>query len=433
MWNFGARRSGRSESGNEPGCFPSLGLSAITTLHMIAAMECHLSVEDARRRDFFSAYNRRPPDARDNSPPGRCEARDRKVKLSSILHTSSGGEFGASDLGGFRPAEKTPTEPPAGHGGQFSLPCVAALNLSPNPGDLEGNLRMAEEEISRAKRDHPFLKWVVLPELFTSGYSDLATSSARHAEDAEHGMSVWLFSALAHDLGLFIAYGFPESLLRGGVSNSANLVGPEGPGALLTYRKKNLVRTTSEHGVFVPGFEVPVVEAGGMRVALVVCWDLGHPETVREAAMDGADLILAPAAWRDPWGPQYDLARALDNGVYVASANQLGRYLEASFTAPGSVHAPDGLLASKECGRASSPSTRLSPHAGGTASATHCGPPKPASGKPVRRKAERASLRVSGTARTMQNGAPAGSRWSEFMNAVEETWVKMQMCLPDFC
>jgi 5-aminopentanamidase len=82
-----------------------------------------------------------------------------------------------------------------------------------------------------------------------------------------------------------------------------------------------------------------------LRVALVICWDLGFPEVVREAALKGAGLVLASAGWRDPWGPQYDLAcaaRALDNGVYLASANQLGDYPEARFGARGGVYGPDG-------------------------------------------------------------------------------------------
>jgi predicted amidohydrolase len=67
---------------------------------------------------------------------------------------------------------------------------------------------------------------------------------------------------------------------------------------------------------------------------------------VREAALNGAELVLTPAGWRRPWGRQYALAcaaRALDNAVYLASANQLGDYPEAGFDTPGGVYGPDGL------------------------------------------------------------------------------------------
>ncbi|CAN5682290.1 hypothetical protein BH20ACT10_BH20ACT10_18430 [soil metagenome] len=268
--------------------------------------------------------------------------------------------------GGLDAAYVRSTErPPAEFDGKPPLPSVASLNLSPKSGALETNLRMAEEEIRRAKREDPSIKWIVLPELFTSGYADLENVSL-HAEDAHHGMSVWRLSSLAHELDVFIAYGFPERLPGGGTATSANLVGPGSGGPLLTYRKKNLVETTPEHRVFTPGSSLPVVEAGGMRVALVICWDIGHPEMVREAAASGAELILAPAAWRDPWGPQYDLAcaaRALDNAVYIASANQKGDYPEAAFHAPGGIFGPDGSRASEVRGAAAV--ARLDPDAPG--------------------------------------------------------------------
>jgi 5-aminopentanamidase len=228
-------------------------------------------------------------------------------------------------------------------------PLVAALHLGPEPGDVSANLVLAERAVTAAKHAHPALRWVVLPELFTAGYADLSAIRGR-AEDAGRGRSARFVASLARRLGLYIAYGFPELRRSGEVSDSANLVGPRG--LLLTYRKRRLVRTTDEPDVFVPGREVPVVRAGGAHVALVICWDLGSPDAVREAALKGANLVLAPAGWRYPWGRQYELAcaaRALDNAIYLASANQLGDYPEARFDTPGGVYGPDGIRA---CGRA---------------------------------------------------------------------------------
>lgn len=233
-------------------------------------------------------------------------------------------------------------------------PAVATLNLGPNPGDVEHNLSLAERSIREAKGREPALRWVVLPELFTCGYSGLE-GVHRFAEDAERGESARFFVSLSRELGVSIAYGFPERVPGStvGVFDSANLVGPGG--VLATYRKRNLVETTPEYRVFTPGAELPVVEAGGFRVALAVCWDLGFPEVAREAAARGADLVLAPAAWREPWGAQYELscaARALDSGIYLASANQIGIYPEARFGGMGHVYGPDGGRLSRSFGAA---------------------------------------------------------------------------------
>jgi predicted amidohydrolase len=240
------------------------------------------------------------------------------------------------------------------HGGTPHLPLsIAALNLSPEPGGVRHNLRLAGRVIRRLCRRDPSLRWVVLPELFTCGYSDLGYVH-RHAEDAESGESARYFASLARELGIFVAYGFPETGPAAGVFDSANLVGPDG--VIATYRKRNLVETTLEYRVFAVGADLPVVEAGGLRVALAVCWDLGFPEVAREAAAGGAELVLAPAAWREPWGTQYALscaARALDSGIHLASANQIGDYPEARFGTPGHVYGPDGARISRRLGAAS--------------------------------------------------------------------------------
>lgn len=228
---------------------------------------------------------------------------------------------------------------------------VACLNLSPSVGEVQENLSLAEREIRAAASAHRDVRWVVLPELFTSAYSSLE-DIRRYAEDAMEGPSARRFAALARELGVYIAYGFPE-ITSGSpyLYDSASLVGPEG--VLSIYRKRHLVQTTREPEVFTPGDDLPVVEAGGLRVTVAICWDLGFPEVAREAAMMGAELVLAPCGWRDPWGPQYEIscaARALDNGIYVASANQLGGYPEARFSTPGHVYGPDGLRVSHDAG-----------------------------------------------------------------------------------
>jgi 5-aminopentanamidase len=240
------------------------------------------------------------------------------------------------------------------HGGTPRLPVsVAALNLGAEPGGVGENLRLAGRAIRGLCARDPHVRWVVLPELFTCGYSDLG-SVHRYAEDAVSGVSARFFAGLARELGVFVAYGFPERGPAGGVYDSANLAGPGG--VVATYRKRNLVETTLEYRVFAAGADLPVVEAGGLRVALAVCWDLGFPEVAREAATGGAELVLAPAAWREPWGAQYHLscaARALDSGIHLASANQLGDYPEARFCAPGHVYGPDGVRISERLGAAS--------------------------------------------------------------------------------
>src|SRR5918997_4350866 len=168
--------------------------------------------------------------------PRDCKVRRRRilrrgVGMAQVIHGGFGPSV-ASDAS-VETADTVVSAPQKTHS-------VAALNLGPKPGDVGGNLLLAERAIVEAKLAHPDLGWVVLPELFTSGYSNLAAIH-RYAEDAEHGASVGFFSSIAGGLGLYIAYGFPERMPgtvdAAGVCDSANLVGPDG--VVLTYRKRH--------------------------------------------------------------------------------------------------------------------------------------------------------------------------------------------------
>ena len=65
---------------------------------------------------------------------------------------------------------------PGGEGPDGALPAPLPWprsTLSPEPGDTRGNLLLAEKEIAAALAAEPSLRFVVLPELFTCGYSAL--------------------------------------------------------------------------------------------------------------------------------------------------------------------------------------------------------------------------------------------------------------------
>lgn len=83
-----------------------------------------------------------------------------------------------------------------------------------------------------------------------------------------------------------------------------------------TYRKVQLPLTEASAGI-TPGDSVPVFDTDFGRVALLICQDVSFPEPAREAAIQGAELLLVPI-----WGGKTSLvrARAVEHGVYVAAS-----------------------------------------------------------------------------------------------------------------
>ena len=108
------------------------------------------------------------------------------------------------------------------------------------------------------------------------------------------------------------------------------LVVVDGDGLRASYRKIHLYDSFGfkESDRLVAGPRTPcVVEAAGLRVGLMTCYDLRFPELSRELSRVGVDLLVVPAAWVA--GPRkvhhwrtLVTARAVENVAYVAAVGQ---------------------------------------------------------------------------------------------------------------
>ncbi len=162
----------------------------------------------------------------------------------------------------------------------------------------------------------------VLPEFFATGYQFLdSAEAARLAEPIPEGPTTHDLAAFCRSNDCCIVAGLPEAA-PDGTYNSALLVGPDG--FIATYRKIHLFAL--EKTLFRPGdrpFSVCV--ARGARVGIMICFDHLFPESARSLALLGAELLAHPANLVLPEiGQQTMAVRALENGVYAATANRVG-------------------------------------------------------------------------------------------------------------
>ena len=141
---------------------------------------------------------------------------------------------------------------------------------------------------------------------------------------------------IARRLGCYIQTGSfleRDSAFPGHVFNTTVLVGPSG--VLSKYRKVNTWIPwevhTSPHdleGYNEDPFPVADTELG--RIAVATCYDWLFPETIRELAFRGAEVLVRISAYMDPWGATAPMdwwtmvnrTRALENTAYVVAANQ---------------------------------------------------------------------------------------------------------------
>jgi len=184
------------------------------------------------------------------------------------------------------------------------------------------------------------LDLVVCPELFMSGYN-VGSHLHELAEPAD-GPFAQSVADLARQTRTAICYGYPE---RDGktVYNSALVV--SGTGAVLANHRKLAIPPGFEQDFFAPGSQLTGFELGAMKCALVICYDVEFPETVRAACMTGAQVVIIPTALGAQWDQvahRVVPARAFENGCYALYANHAGSEGDITYAGASCIVGPDG-------------------------------------------------------------------------------------------
>ncbi|KAF1056900.1 MAG: Omega-amidase YafV [Pseudomonas delhiensis] len=160
---------------------------------------------------------------------------------------------------------------------------------------------------------------VVLPEMFTTGFS---MDSSALAEPEEGATYAWLREQAAR-LSAVVTGSLIVRAVDGSYRNRLLWVRPDG--GVAHYDKRHLFRMAGEHEHYSPGDAQVVLEWRGWRIRPLVCYDLRFPAWSRDA--EGTDLLLYTANWPAPRRQHWNRllpARAIENLCYVAAVNRVG-------------------------------------------------------------------------------------------------------------
>ena len=219
---------------------------------------------------------------------------------------------------------------------------VALLQANATPLDERANLATIEAAAVEAAAVGADV--LVTPELFPLGYDPLGIDAAFDAGSLPQLRRELAALAARHGIGLLYSVPHPDG--AGRLNISATLLDAAGR-EVLNYGKVHLFGA-DERTAFVGATEPPgVVSFCGVNVAMVICYDVEFPETVRAAALRGADVVLVPTALAHGFDEVPQLlvrARALENHVAIAYANHCGTEAGVAFGGGSVIAGPDGAL-----------------------------------------------------------------------------------------
>jgi omega-amidase len=158
---------------------------------------------------------------------------------------------------------------------------------------------------------------IVLPEMFTTGFSMNALANAEEPGGATeqwlHGVAKQRRCAITGSIAVHD---------DGGVYNRMLFATPNG---VQHYDKRHLFRMAGEHQRYLPGADRVIVTWRDWRINLQVCYDLRFPVFSRN--IGDYDLLVYVANWpakrRLHWR-QLLIARAIENQACVLGVNRIG-------------------------------------------------------------------------------------------------------------
>lgn len=213
-------------------------------------------------------------------------------------------------------------------------------------GDPKANRERVAEWLEKdIKENNP--DTVVLPEMWTTAYT---LPELNDIADENGQPSIDFLKEQATKYNVNIIGGSVANKKNGGIYNSALVVDRNGK-LVYEYDKAHLVPMLNEPQ-YLTGGEKPteVFELDGLKFGLIICYDLRFPELIRPLALEGAQVLCVVAEWpsarRNHWR-SLQVARAIENQMYVVSSNRIGEYDGQEFSGNSMVVDPWGDILSE--------------------------------------------------------------------------------------
>ena len=194
---------------------------------------------------------------------------------------------------------------------------IAVLQYPISWANVPENLRLTQQRIRALKGQADV---ALLPEMFTTGF---CTDRPELAESKD-GVTMLTMQALSDETGIAIAGTF---ICKDGgqLFNRGFFVRPLD---FTTFTdKRHLYAHGGEDRFFTPASERTIIEYQGVKMLMLICYDLRFPVWSRNVSGSDYDILLVSANWPEIRIQYWDAllaARCTENQCYIAAANPVG-------------------------------------------------------------------------------------------------------------
>ncbi len=223
---------------------------------------------------------------------------------------------------------------------------IAVYQMELIAGSPQKNREKVTHWVERQiKKDKPDI--IVLPEMWTTSY---VLDQLEHIADESGEPTKTFLSDLAKQHHINIIGGSIANKINSKIYNTSLVFNRSGE-LVYEYSKIHLVPMLNEPSYLTGGQEkARTFELDGIRMGVIICYDLRFPELARNLALDGAQVLFIPAEWPKPrtnhW-TSLQVARAIENQMYVVSSNNVGILNGVEYTGASLIVDPWGEVLAK--------------------------------------------------------------------------------------
>lgn len=199
---------------------------------------------------------------------------------------------------------------------------VACSQFSPQLFEVGINCAHILSSIEIAAQEG--VELIVFPECALTGYVIQTADDLGRLDAAEIAAALQRVAHAAQKWGIHVVLGTLEKL-EGSWVNSCYLIDQNG--TLTRQLKNHLPQIGADRFVQEGRAAAKIFQVGAFKVGIMICYEARFPEIARSLALEGADILLHPTNLPMSSTKVVDFilpVRAMENKVYVMSANRTG-------------------------------------------------------------------------------------------------------------
>ncbi|KGP74607.1 carbon-nitrogen family hydrolase [Pontibacillus yanchengensis] len=218
---------------------------------------------------------------------------------------------------------------------------VAIYQMDIIPGDVKANHERVRKWMEHTVKNSEY-NMVVLPEMWTTAYT---LPELHEVADKEGEPTTSFLQEMARTYQVHVIGGSFANIVDGEAFNTACVVNKQGE-VVYQYDKIHLVPMLDEPTYLAGGRKTAeTFELDGVKMGIIICYDLRFPELTRQLALEGAEVLFIVAEWplarRNHW-MTLQKARAIENQMYVISSDRCGSYNGTTFSGTSMIIDPIG-------------------------------------------------------------------------------------------